>query len=115
MGKRERNKGAVFERRVVNILKDHGYPEARRTAGLQAYKGLIAVPDVDCNSPLFIEAKDHRTLKMPAWIRQVEKDAPPNKVPAIVFNVARQGVYITLPFEDYLQLQAGDWPQDGEW
>lgn len=114
MGKASRDKGMRGEQEVVRILMANGYPYARRTAGLQAYSGLIKAPDVDGTGDMYVEVKREETLKLPAYIRQVEKDCPPNKIPTITFRRSRMEWWIAQPLTDYLQHQMGDWPNGGE-
>ena len=56
MGSHSRRKGASAEREVVSLAKEHGFPNARRAAPLQAADGQTA-PDVDGVGRLWLEVK----------------------------------------------------------
>lgn len=69
-----RNKGARAEVDVVNWLREHGYPDARRyLAGDGRQPG-----DIDGVPGVAIEVKNHAEHRIGEWLRQVETEAGPN-------------------------------------
>lgn len=83
VGYRNRARGADAERAVVNYLRQHGWPDARRYgAGDGRQPG-----DVDFgagNAPgVSVEVKDVRATTWPTWMRQAI-DAAPGTVPVVV-------------------------------
>lgn len=75
----QRRKGADYERAAVNWLRAHGYPDARRyLAGDGRQPGdLDAIPGVT------IDVKARRELDIPGWLRQVELEAGPARLPLL--------------------------------
>lgn len=66
-----RARGARAEVNVVNWLRGHGWPEARRyLAGDGRQPG-----DIDAIPGLCIEVKDRSQSSWPAWCRQAETEA----------------------------------------
>lgn len=102
MSASERAKGAAAEREVVNLLKDAGWKDARRTSDGrgQAARGDIA------NGPagVHVEVKRHERLSVPKAFRQIEADASPLDLPVLVHRPSRQDWMATLPLEDLLAL-----------
>jgi hypothetical protein len=97
----ERRKGADAEREVAGILREHGFPDAQRTADgrAQAARGDIAgIPGVH------FEVKRHERLNVPAALAQVRADADPGELPVLVHRPSRAGWMATLPLADLLAL-----------
>ena len=102
MSARERRKGAVAEREVVALLKDHGWKDARRTSDGrdQQTRG-----DVAGGPPgVHVEVKRQERISVPACLRQTIADANPLDIPVLVHRPSRQGWMATLPLEDLLVL-----------
>jgi hypothetical protein len=101
---RERAKGAVGEREVIQMLKDHGWKDARRTSD---GRGQQSRGDVT-NGPqgVHIEVKRQERINVPACLRQAQNDAPGQDMPLLVHRPSRMGWMATLPFEDLLALLA---------
>jgi hypothetical protein len=79
-GRSNRNRGARAEVQVVNWLRDHGYPDARRyLAGDGRQPG-----DLDFHPLLVVEVKDCAASAWPTWCRQAAAAAPPGTVPVVV-------------------------------
>jgi hypothetical protein len=79
-GRSNRNRGARAEVQVVNWLRDHGYPDARRyLAGDGRQPG-----DLDFHPLLVVEVKDCAASAWPTWCRQAAAEAPPGTVPVVV-------------------------------
>ena len=102
MGKASRTKGARGELEIVALLRDHGWPRARRThdGREQAQRGDIA------NGPagVYWEVKRQERLNVPAALAQVERDAPPLDLPILVHRPSRQDWMATLPLDELLSL-----------
>lgn len=102
MSATERRKGATAEREVVQILRDNGWPKARRTSDgrAQSARGDIA------NGPAatHIEVKRQERLNVPKALRQVEADANPLDLPVLVHRPSRQGWMATVPLDELLAL-----------
>lgn len=88
-----RAKGVRFERRVAKLFEQAGY----------AVRGLESGGDHFCVDTsgvvLHVEAKDHKILRLPDWLRQQRRDCPAGLSGVLVFNVAGLGVYVCEPFE----------------
>jgi hypothetical protein len=79
-GAASRRRGADAERKVVNWLRDNGYPDARRyLAGDGRQPG-----DIDAIPGVVIEVKDVASSAWPSWCRQAETQAAPDRVPIVV-------------------------------
>lgn len=104
MSARERTKGAAAEREVCQILREHGWPDARRThdGREQAMRGDIA------NGPAgtHLEVKRHERLNVPAAFDQLLADCPASCRPVLVHRPSRHVWMATLPLTDLLALLA---------
>lgn len=100
-----RRKGGVGEREVVSLLKEAGWPKAKRTSDgtHQATRGDIANGPEACH----IEVKRRERLNVPEAVRQAQSDANPTDVPIVVHRSSRQPWLATLPLEDLLPLLRG--------
>ena len=104
MSAMQRTKGAVAEREIVNLLKDHGWTAARRTSDgrEQNARGDIANGPAGCH----IEVKRQERLNVPAALDQVARDANDLDVPLLVHRPSRHPWMVTLPLSDLLPLLA---------
>ena len=111
MGAYQRNKGARWERSVVNLLRDAGW-EAQRTSPLQA--GGVG-SDVTANKGrmrgesfiaqwLAIECKVGQKISYLKALRQAEGDAAEGFTPCVVAKVDRTEPTITMRLADFLAL-----------
>jgi Holliday junction resolvase len=98
----QRVKGAVGEREVAGILRDHGF-NGRRTAPLQTNK---ANPEADVAGipGHHLEIKRQERISIEAWCQQAEADAPEGVKPVVVFRRSRQPWRVTLKLDDFLEL-----------
>lgn len=79
-GATSRRRGANAERAVVNWLRAHGYPDARRyLAGDGRQPG-----DIDAIPGVCIEVKDRAQSAWPSWERQAKAEAGSNRIAAVV-------------------------------
>lgn len=79
-GRRNRTRGAVAERMVVNFMRSNGFPDARRyLAGDGRQPG-----DIDAHPLLCIEVRDRASSSWPSWCRQAVAEAREGMVPVVV-------------------------------
>lgn len=104
MSRAQRDKGARGEREVIQLLKDHGWPNARRTSDgrAQSSRGDITAGP----SCAHIEVKYVERLSVPQAVRQAQADAHPHDIPIVAHRSSRQQWLATLPLEDLLPLLA---------
>lgn len=99
-GKSSRRKGAAAEREWCHYLSDHGFPDATRNR--------IGVDGDDILHPLMhqisYEVKRQEKLSIPAWLRQAEEQAAPNRTPVLAFRQNSQPWRVVIPADHYLQL-----------
>jgi len=114
-GRKSRNKGATYERKVAGIFKkefDLSLSRTPQSGGFQKgknthsdFKGDIVCLDEGVEFNLHIECKNAETLSIPAWTRQAEEDCPPGKIPAIIFHRKNTDIEsIVLTLEDFLRI-----------
>lgn len=103
-GAASRRRGANAERMVVDHLRAHGWPDARRYLagdGRQRHLG-----DVDAIVGVAVEVKDRSASAWPTWLREVEDGNP--RVTAVVRRVRGNPDVGTWPtvvgsLDDWLQ------------
>lgn len=102
MSATQRRKGKVAELEVVHIIRDEGWPAARRTSDgrEQSARGDLA------NGPegVHIEIKRHERLNVPAAFDQVVADANPHDIPVLIHRPSRHEWMATLPLTELLPL-----------
>lgn len=103
MSASQRTKGAVAEREVIHILRDHGWPEARRTSDgrEQSTRGDVTNGPAGCH----LEVKRQERLNVPAALTQAADDAGA-EIPIVVHRPSRHPWMATLPLEELLPLLA---------
>ena len=102
MGKiNSKRKGAVGEREVAKILRDHGF-DARRTAQFCGNTGDAA--DVIGLDGFHIEVKRAETTKIWDWIAQAERDHKAGMIPLVVFRKNGEKWKVCMDFEEFLKL-----------
>jgi len=109
MGKMQRTKGATWERRIVNDLKEH-HIGATRTAPLQT--DGHPVPDVQA-TPLWIEAKVGKQPPIILGLQQALATCPATHIACCVAKKDRQAPTITMLWDDFLELFQ-EWKERGE-
>lgn len=67
---KQRAKGTAAETAVVRWLRDHGFPHAER----RALHGTNDQGDVTGIGPVVLEVKNHKTLDLAGWIRELETE-----------------------------------------
>lgn len=100
MAVNSRQKGAAFERKLANLLKEKGY-NCRRG---QQYCGANGDADVVGLSGIHIEAKAVERLNIYEAMNQAIRDARAGELPAVFHKKNRQQILVTMTFEDWLKL-----------
>lgn len=100
MAVNSKQKGARFERKVAEILREHGY-EARR--GVQ-YNGANGDPDVIGLPGFHLECKHVERLNIEEAMQQSRVDARSGEIPVVVHKRNGKRVLITMEFDDFLEL-----------
>jgi len=105
----QRNKGARWERQIVNDCKEHGI-QATRTAPLQT--DGQSLPDVTA-TPLWIEAKVGAQPPIVRGLKQSQETCPPTHIPCCVAKKDTEQPTITMLWGDFLELLQ-EWRERGE-
>lgn len=102
MSAMQRRKGAAAELEVAAIVREHGWPNARRTSDGrdQALRGDLARGPAGVH----LEIKRHEKLNIPAAVRQATADAGEHEIPVVVHRPSRQEWMATLPLDELLPL-----------
>ena len=100
MAVNSRQKGKAFERRLANLLKEHGY-ECRRG---QQYCGANGDADVVGLAGIHIEAKAVERLNIYEAMNQAINDAREGELPAVFHKKNRKPILVTMTLEDWLTL-----------
>ena len=114
MGARERRKGAVFEREVASLAREHGFVDSARGGHRQVQLADKEASDVVEVGPLWIECKRHETIALNKWMAQALAGALfARKVPIVVSRQTRRpalggplGRWCAAPFDWLLELVA---------
>ena len=91
-GKRNKEKGAEYERLVCKIINDYlgtGFTRTPMSGGMQ-WKGDIrndGGPSV--MNLIHFECKNHKVYKIQEWLRQTYYDAPSRTIPIVIAKVPR--------------------------
>lgn len=95
-------KGAAGERELANLLREHGYKEAKRSV---QYCGANGDADViDALAGIHIECKRKERLNINEAIEQAQADAREGEKPAVFHRKNRKPWLVTMLFEDWLEL-----------
>jgi Holliday junction resolvase len=65
-----KQKGTAAETAVVKYLREHGFPYAER----RALHGTADKGDITGIGPIVIEVKNHKTLDLAGWIKELEAE-----------------------------------------
>ena len=114
-GKRSRNKGATFERKVAKTLQTAYNEEFVRTpqsggfvknnAKAGEFRGDVIPADEGVSSKLHIECKNAKTWSLSQWLKQAQSDCPKGKIPCVVFHQdGTSNDFITMSLKDFLSL-----------
>lgn len=104
MGRSNRRKGAVAEREVCHLVERH--------TGDKVCRNLSQTRDAGGDviwGPFYLEVKYQRTIAMPAWQRQAVQSARDEgeRIPAVVYRQPNEKYWVSMPFEEFLQLFQG--------
>jgi Holliday junction resolvase len=100
MSRAERDKGARGEREVAAVLRAHGLAVDRtiQQSGIYLRGDLTGVPGYH------FEVKRQEALRLPLWLRQVSRDAPPGSTPVLAFRQSNEQWYAVLALADLAKL-----------
>lgn len=124
-GKRSKNKGATYERKIAVIFKDNlninltrtpqsgGF--AKKSNKAEEFKGDLTCLEKDKEFLLHVECKNQKSVAMRKWLQQAEGDCPKGKIPIVVFYLGQQikdghvkedamGDYVTISLSHFLEL-----------
>ena len=102
-GRRSRDKGAVFERRLATTFRAI-WPDARRGIGQTRFAG--EVPDVE-GTPYWVEAKRQKRPNINAAVAQARK-ATDGRPILVVTKRDREPTLVTMDLCTFLRLSAPD-------
>lgn len=100
----ERRKGAAAEREIIALIREAGWPHARRTSDGRTQTGRGDVTGGP--AAVHLEIKRHERLNVPGALAQVRFDADPLDIPVLVHRPSRSDWMATLPLSDLLDLLA---------
>ena len=95
-----RRKGAEFERKLANILKEYGFP-ARRG---QQYSGINGDADVIGLKHIHIEAKAVEKLNLYDAMEQSKRDARTGEIPVVIHKKNRKNILVTLELTEFITM-----------
>lgn len=95
-----RRKGAGAELEVTRLLRDAGWPHARRVFD----SGSSGGGDVQGPPGVVFEVKRTERLKIWEAIEQAEAGATNRELPVVAFRRNRSGWYAALPLDELLAL-----------
>lgn len=114
----QRTKGATGERTIVNMLKEHGFPDAMRNHAQTAIGGY----DIIGVEPFAIEVKKHKKLSINTWWKQTTEQAKDGDIPVLIYHLANTSRWlvqipmsavnhelcservVTMDFEDFIYI-----------
>ena len=103
MAKISRDRGARFEREVVSLCNDYGYP-AFRTAQHKGKTGKAA--DVEGVPGLHIEAKRRRSIGAYEWVHQAVEEASAEgkgNIPVVFCRADGERMLAVMLADDFMQ------------
>lgn len=110
-GRASRNKGAVGERELSNILKSHGFITRRG----QQYCGANGDADVVGIPGVHIEVKRVENLNLGKAMEQAERDANEGEAPMVFHRKNRKPWLVTMKLEDFIareRVYQKEWQED---
>lgn len=103
MGGKSRRKGAVGEREFVALAVEYGFPQAKRTAPMQAGGHADEFGDVSGIPLLHVECKRYRRTPVNRFARECLGERP-GFVPVLAWRDDDQPWRVTLDATDLLKL-----------
>lgn len=96
-----RAKGARFERKLAELLREHGFCDARRG---QQYCGANGDADVVGLPGIHIEAKAVERLNLYDAMKQSTKDARRDEIPVVIHKKNNCKILVTMEFDEFIHL-----------
>ena len=96
-----KRKGKRGELEIAKILREHGYPEARRG---QQYNGADGSADVVGVPGLHIEVKRVEALNYYTAMNQANEDARPGEIPVVFHRKDGRDWLAVMNLEDFLDM-----------
>lgn len=100
MAVNSRRKGAEFERKLANLLKEYGY-SARRG---QQFCGANGDADVVGLEHIHIEAKAVEKLNIYDAVEQSKNDAREDEIPVVIHKKNRKNILVTMEFDEFMKM-----------
>jgi len=105
-GKRNRERGAEFERESCKHLHALGFKTARKTGSIQA--NGEGDPDIAGVFGIWISCKRWKnTMRWPLWWRDAEERTPSGSVPLILHRKDKGEIHVSFKLKDIHQIMAG--------
>ena len=100
MAVNSRRKGAEFERKLANILKEYGYTARRgqQFCGANGDADVIGLPNIH------IEAKAVEKLNLYDAMEQSKNDARSDEIPVVIHKKNRKNILVTMELPDFMTL-----------
>ena len=99
MGKAQRTKGHQFERDIVNLLKEKGYPAARNLTQTRDSGGDINLPR------WLIECKRYAKIgRVYEWLEQAITAASGSQKPVVVARADNEEAIVIMRFTDFMEV-----------
>ena len=95
-----RQKGAVAEREIANILKEYGY-ETRRGQQFSGKNGdadVVGLPDIH------LEIKRVEKLNLENAMEQSKRDAREGEIPVVMHRKNRKPWLVTMELDKWMEL-----------
>jgi hypothetical protein len=112
-GRTSRARGRRFEKSTAEDIRAalNAHPEDVKLVSTSRWAGggkdIIVHHALRARWPLHVECKDHKTLAVPAWIKQAEEAAVKENAglePIVVFKLAGNGKkYVIVAFDYFLK------------
>lgn len=103
-----RQKGAVGEREIANILKDYGYGTRRgqQFSGKNGDADVVGLPDIH------LEIKRVEKLNIENAMDQSRSDAREGEIPVVMHRKNRHTWLVTMDLDKWMKLyEAWEWRQ----
>lgn len=100
MAVNSRRKGAEFERKLANILKEYGYTARRgqQFCGANGDADVIGLPNIH------IEAKAVEKLNLYDAMEQSKNDARDDEIPVVIHKKNRKGILVTMELDAFMNM-----------
>lgn len=94
-------KGARFERKLAELLREHGFSDARRG---QQYCGANGDADVVGLPGIHIEAKAVERLNLDEAMKQSTRDSKGDEIPVVIHKKNNCKILVTMEFDNFIQM-----------